>query len=138
MSVIVYLYDPYEPGYFWGQGGVAYYAGAAPSFLDLGGGTLDFAGVDTFTLPPVPLDGVNAVYRDQRIAPATLPDQLRRRALCAPSARGHDGLDHRIPQLRAGPVPADVEPVGDRGRSSAAPFRMATLGRRPLRLHHSA
>jgi len=31
-------------------------------------GTLDFAGVDTFAIPSLPLDGMNAVYRDRIVA----------------------------------------------------------------------
>jgi hypothetical protein len=48
-------------GLFHGSGGIAYYDGLGAGFIDPNGGTLDFAGVDTFPLRPVPLDGVNAV-----------------------------------------------------------------------------
>jgi hypothetical protein len=76
MSVIVEWYsDAFDSGYFYGSGGIAYYDGLGAGFIDPNGGTLDFAGVDTFPLPPVPLDGVNAVYRDRLVAPSTLPLQ---------------------------------------------------------------
>lgn len=105
MSVIVWTSDAFDAGYFWGDGGTASYAATAPSFLDLGGGTLDFAGVDAFALPSLPLDGVNAVYGDRRIAPATLPAECA----TAPCPRDpfeittayileyyHYGLDRRL------------------------------------------
>jgi hypothetical protein len=74
LSVIVWwTNDALESGYFYGDGGVAHYSGLPSSFVDPDGGTLDFAGVDTFAIPSLPLDGVNAVYRDRIVAPSTLP-----------------------------------------------------------------
>jgi len=74
LSVIVWwTNDALESGYFYGEGGVAHYYGLPASFVDPDGGTLDFAGVDTFAIPTLPLDGVNAVYRDRIVAPSTLP-----------------------------------------------------------------
>ncbi len=38
-------------------------------FLALGGGTLDYAGIDPWTYGPLPTDGTNALYRTGAVAP---------------------------------------------------------------------
>jgi hypothetical protein len=76
MSVVVRTFDG-----DWGSDrnyAFRYYANAtyyalSTQFLDVRGGLLDFAGVDAWTFPALPLDGVNALYRDGRVAPATRP-----------------------------------------------------------------
>jgi hypothetical protein len=42
-------------------------------FLAIDGGTLVFAGVDRWTYPPLPTDGVRALYRDGTIGTAMVP-----------------------------------------------------------------
>ena len=43
------------------------------NFLPTDGGTIDFAGIDRITYAALPIDGMSALYADQRVAPAELP-----------------------------------------------------------------